>query len=328
MQTKEGINPKVELEKDRVKKITIAELVNKYFEEKLPIKRPNLNSQKQFIRAVTTDIVSIVGHLAVVDIDDHIIRDRVIQPKVKNGSPASARRARINIKLLLAYAVYLKIIKYNPATLIESDRIYQDRPRERHLSLEELGLLLNMVYSAPIKTQHKIAIHLITILLQRKTEITSAQWSQVDFKNKTFTILSTKTGNELLIKLPEQAIKLLEIQKELSLNSKYVFPSRNSLSKPISHNTLNYILMPIISNKIKDVVIHDLRITGATLLGEFGYPVEVIEDSLNHSKPGIQKVYHRSQYITQREQMLHDYANRIDKLIMPELLPYGKHFVI
>lgn len=329
LKIRDGVNLKEEIEREKSKGITIIELANKYFSEQLSLKRPNLNSQKQFIRAVNTDILQTIGNYPVANVDDDLIREKVIQPKIKGGSPASARRAKINIKLLLDYAIEeLKIIKYNPATLIKSERIYKDRPREHYLTLEQLGSLLNIVYSAPIRTQHKIALHLIAILLPRKMELLAAKWSQVDFQNKTFTIMSTKTGNNLLVKLPEQAIKLFEIQKELSANSEFIFPSRNSLTKPISHNTLNYILRPLLQNRINDFVVHDLRRTGATILGEFGYPVEIIEASLNHTKFGIQKVYHRSQYLEQRQRMLQDYADKIDKLIMPELLPYDKYFAI
>ena len=94
----------------------------------------------------------------------------------------------------------------------------------------------------------------------------------------------------------------------------------------MSHNTLNYLLQPLLKGRIPDFVVHDLRRTGATNLGELGYPMEVIEAALNHTKAGIQKVYHRTQYVEQREKMLADWANKIDALIMPELLPYGKYF--
>ncbi|MBP9742294.1 MAG: site-specific integrase [Burkholderiales bacterium] len=189
-------------------------------------------------------------------------------------------------------------------------------------------MLLNLVYSSPIRTQYKIAIHLITLLLPRKLEIQNATWEQVDFKNKTFTITDSKMGTDLLIKLSTQAVQLFKIQKTLAGNSSYIFPGRNLTDKPMSHNTLNYVLRPILKNQIEDFVVHDLRRTGATNLGELGYPMEVIEAALNHTKTGILKVYHRTQYIEQRDKMLADWANKIDALIRPELLPYDKYFPI
>ena len=328
-QIKSGINPREEIERDKRKGMTIAELAEKYIAEQLHLKRPNENSRNQFIRAVNVDIVRTIGNLAVIDVDDDIIRNKVIKPKLDAGSPSTARRAKINSKLLFEYAIdELKLLKYNPASIIKSGRIYQDKPREKYLTMNELGLLLNIVYSAPIRTQYKLALHLIALLLPRKLEIQNARWSQIDFSNKTFTIVDSKMGTDLLIKLPEQAVELFKIQKKLSADSEYIFPSRNNPNKPMSHNTLNYLLQPLLINRIKDFVVHDLRRTGATNLGEFGYPVEVIESALNHSKPGIQKVYHRTQYLEPRALMLADWANRIDKLIAPELLPYGKDYII
>ncbi len=328
-QIKNGINPKEQLELDKKKGMTIGELAEKYFTEQLGLRRHNENSRQQFVRAVNTDIVRTIGKYAVIDVDDALIRSKIIQPKIDNNSPSTAKRAKINLKILLDYAIEeLKLIKYNPASLIKSGRIYQDRPREKYLTMNELGLLLNIVYSAPIRTQYKIAIHLIALLLPRKLELQNAAWTQVDFQNKTFTIIDSKMGTDLLIKLPKQAIQLFEIQKTLVGDSRYIFPGRNLADKPMSHNTLNFLLQPLLKQRINDFVIHDLRRTGATNLGELGYPMEVIEAALNHTKPGIQKVYHRTQYLEQREKMLADWANRIDQLIIPELLPYGKYFPI
>lgn len=324
---KNGINPKTQTMLDKKKGMTIAELAEKYFIEQLPSKRTNENSLNQFTRAVHADIIEQIGNYAVIDINDDLIREKVIQPKLDAGSPSTARRARSNLKILLDYAIEeLKLIKYNPTTLIKAERIYQDRPRQKYLTMDELGLMLNLVYSVPIFTQYKIALHLITLLLPRKLEIQNATWNQVDFKNKTFTITNSKMGTDLLIKLPKQAVELFKIQKGLARNSNYIFPSKNSIDKPMSHNTLNHILRPLLKNRINDFVIHDLRRTGATNLGELGYPIEVIETALNHTKAGILRVYHRTQYVEQREKMLADWANRIDALIKPELLPYGKSF--
>ena len=74
--------------------------------------------------------------------------------------------------------------------------------------------------------------------------------------------------------------------------------------------------------------VHDLRRTGATLLSESGYPSDYIEVALNHSKGGMKQVYQRSQFIEQRKKMLQDWADRLDALIKPELLPYDKEFII
>ncbi len=113
--------------------------------------------------------------------------------------------------------------------------------------------------------------------------------------------------------------------KSLSEDSEFIFPSRNSLNKAVSFNTLNYILRPLfINTSFSDVVIHDMRRTGASVLGELGYPIEVIEAALNHSKKGIQRVYHRSSYVEQRFEMLQDYADRIDCLLNDDYLFYSK----
>lgn len=322
---KDGVNPKDEIEKEIKKGFTVSELVELYCREQLHLRRNNENSRKQFIRAVNSDIVSKIGSYLVVNLDDDLLRQKVIQPKVADGSPASARRARTNLKIVLDYAVEeLKLIKFNPVLSIKADRIYQDRPRARYLTLTELGEYLNLVYSSPIKTKFKIAVHLIALLLPRKMELLGATWEQVSFEDKTFIIKNSKMGGDLLIKLPWQALELFKIMKGLSEDSEFIFPSRNSLNKALSFSTLNYILRPLfINTSFSDVVIHDMRRTGASILGEFGYPIEVIEAALNHSKKGIQRVYHRSSYVEQRLEMLQNYADKIDNMLNDHYLFYN-----
>ena len=66
-----------------------------------------------------------------------------------------------------------------------------------------------------------------------------------------------------------------------------------------------------------------MRRTGVSILGEFGYPIEVIEASLNHSKKEF-NVYHRSSYVEQRLEMLQNYADKIDNMLNENYLFYNK----
>nr|HMT03411.1 hypothetical protein [Burkholderiales bacterium] len=65
-----------------------------------------------------------------------------------------------------------------------------------------------------------------------------------------------------------------------------------------------------------------------TILSERGYPSDYIEAALNHSKGGIKQIYQRSKFIEQRKEMLQKWADILDSLITPELLPYDKTFII
>ncbi len=328
----QGINPNTTKLETKIKHITISDLANQYFKKRLPLVRTKEDSSKQFIRAVNNDIIAIIGNLKLIDVTDETIYDKLIIPKIENGSPSVARRIRNNLKLLFDFAIENRLIQQNPAIKIKTSHIYRDKPRSRHLSINEIKIFLDIMYQAQIKTQHKIALHLSLLLLTRKTELIHATWDHVDFIQQTFTIKYSKMNTQLVIPLPIQALKLFTILKKLSQESNYIFHGRSGIKKPISTTTLNWVLRPfnkaMFNNKDDYFTIHDLRRTGATILSERGYPSDYIEAALNHSKGGIKQIYQRSKFIEQRKEMLQKWADILDSLITPELLPYDKTFII
>lgn len=328
-----GMDPKIAEEKEKAKCITLNQLAERYFKECMPSVRTKEASSKHFTQAVKSNILKSIGHMFVPHITDEIIRNKLINPKLESGHPSSAKRIKINLKILLDFAIDLGIIDVNPTAKIKSSKIYSDKPRQRHLSLDEIKTFLNLVYATPTKTPYKFALHLLLLLLTRKTELLHATWDSVDVAQRTFTIKESKMGTQLVIPLPDQAIKMFEKLRLLSQGIKYIFIGRSGINSPISTITLNRMLTPInqqmfSTNKDKYFTVHDLRRTGATVLGELGYPSDYIEVALNHSKVGMKQIYQRSKYLEQRKEMLQKWADILDSLIKPELHPYDKHFII
>ena len=315
-----GINPTELKKQEQAKLITVAQLATSYINERLPIARPKKNSADDFKRAIQKDIVDIIGNTLVKDITIDIIKTKLINTKLANGSPSVARRTKINMQLLLDFAIENCIIDYNPARHIKSDKIYRDKPRKRYLSESEIKIFLNQLYRANIKTQHKLAFHLSLMLLTRKTELIHATWDNIDFSKQMFVIKQSKMDKELVIPLPHQAVTMFEMLKNLSSGSEYIFIGRGGIHQPISSTTLNGVLRPFNifmfgENKDMYFTIHDLRRTAATLLGERGNPSDYIEVALNHSKGALKETYQRSSFLEQRKQMLQEWANWLDSLL-------------
>ena len=328
-----GIDPVIAKSIEQSKLITVATLANRYLTEQMPLVRTKENSKKQFIRTVNKNIVSIIGNTFIHHVTDEVIRNKLIYPKIENGSPSVARQVRNAVKAIFDFAIELGLIESNPTERIKTSKIYRDKPRKRHLTFDEIKIFLNLLYQAPIKTQTKFALHLSLMLLTRKSELTNSTWDQVDFKQHTFTIIESKMDTQLVIPLPNQAIALFKKLKELAQGSSYIFIGRSGIHTPISSTTLNWALKPINQfmfhdNKENYFTVHDLRRTGATLLGEMGYPSDYIEIALNHSKSGMKQVYQRSRFIEQRKEMLQKWADELDKQIEPQFAPYDKHFII
>ena len=60
-----------------------------------------------------------------------------------------------------------------------------------------------------------------------------------------------------------------------------------------------------------DVRLHDLRRTLRTGLAELGVSFEVAERVLNHAMPGLQAVYNRHSYITEKRNALALWAEHV-----------------
>lgn len=315
-------------------KITLNTFAQQFIKERLPVARPKKASYDDFVRKFNTQILAVIGELYVADINDTVIRNQLINPKLSLNRSSMAIHIRDMLKSVLDYAVEKSIIASNPIASAKSYNIASVPSRNRYLTDQEIAQMLQLLYSsATIRTTHKIGIHLLLMLLMRKTELVHATWDNVDFEKSQFIIKDSKMGSQLLIPLPTQALALFKILKDLSEGSEFIFVGKDG-NRPINDDTLNKqnnIINHIMfnCNKAQYFTIHDLRRTGATHLGELGYPSDYIEVALNHTKSGMKQVYQRSQYLEQRKEMLQKWADRLDTLIGDAgLLPYDKKFII
>ncbi len=325
---KTGIDPVLIKQQEKNKHMLFSQFVQLYIQERLPIVRKSINSANNFIRVMESHVIPLIGDYYLVNIDDNAIK-KVMNAKTSLGKYGIARLIRAMLKVLLDYAVEKELIIKNPVGIAKTYNMTASNSRSRFLTDKEIATMMQLIYPSPIiKIKYKIAIHLLLMLLMRKTELIHATWEQLDFEKETFTITTSKMGSQLVIPLPKQAIALFRIMQELSQNSNYIFTGTTD-NLPVHEHTLNkqstiinYLMFS--DNKSQYFTIHDLRRTGATHLGELGYPSDYIEVALNHTKGGIKQVYQRSQFIEQRKEMLQKWANKLDSLISQELLPYGK----
>ena len=332
-----GVNPVIAKQKEKTKKITFAQFVDNYITERVPVVRTTEKSAANFIRVIKNNVLPIIGKYYLTDIDDSVIK-HVIEAKTSNNKFGMARLTRSMLKAMFGYAIEQDLIEKNPVRSSTFYNMASNNTRDRALTTTEVGIVLKTLYASEfIKTKYRVAIHLLLILLLRKTELVHAKWEQIDWKQNTFTLNTSKTGAKLVIPLPTQAISLFRIMQSLSTNTDYIFIGTNNM--PLHEHTLNkqsnIINNLVFGNNIdKYFVIHDLRRTGATLLGEMGYPSDYIEVALNHAKGGVKEIYQRSKFLDQRKDMLQVWADKLDNLIIESddgddrLLPYGKTFII
>jgi integrase len=276
---------------------------------------PANRNPRNIKRVLERDVVPAIGDKQVADVTATDILS--ITDKIKaRGSDQMALQTRNALKRLFAYAIAREKTKFNPAAAVDAKYIATAKSRDVALTPDEMGRLLRSIYSSSMRRSHKLALHLLILCMVRKGELIEAKWDEFDLDKAEWSIPGDRMKKDKphLVPLSPQAVAMFEELKGLASGSDWVFPSRGSLTKPISHSTLN-VAVRTLEHDVRDFVIHDFRRTASTQLHEAGFNSDWIEKALAHETKGIRGVYNRAQYAEQRREMLQWWANFVDSQI-------------
>lgn len=182
--------------------------------------------------------------------------------------------------------------------------------RNRVLSRDELAALLPALRAST--NAHGRAMHLILLTLVRREEAAQARWRDIDFTRGIWTLPATKNGQPHLIPLSRQAVALLRVQRpEQPDPNALVFIS--STGKGLNNWEVATEALQSASGT-DGWHRHDLRRTGATMLGELGVLPDIIEAALNHTviHSPLAAVYNRSRYRPEVAAALQKLADAFD----------------
>jgi integrase len=160
----------------------------------------------------------------------------------------------------------------------------------------------------------KYALKLLILTTVRAGEVCGAEWSEIDFENKRWTIPAKrmKMKRDHVIPLSRQALAILREMENLSGGRKLVFPGRNNPQNPISTNAFLFALKKRLG--YPEATVHGFRSTASTIMNESGlWKVDVIEKQLAHGDPNeIRAAYNRAEYMEERARMLQWWADFLD----------------
>lgn len=240
---------------------------------------------------------------------------------VERGAPATAVHSREVVLQVFRWAIERGQKVENPANLVRSASIAKFEPRDRALTPEEIALMYQYMDRIGTATSVRAAAKLLLLMIVRKSELTNATWSEINFSEALWTIPKErmKRRNPHLVFLSQQALDFFIALKTLAGGSDYVLPSRYDSDLPMSAATINQVLTLIYRLAQKEGVPlgkfgpHDLRRTASTLLHEAGYNSDWIEKCLAHEQKGVRAVYNKAEYRDQRRSMLQDWADMVDE---------------
>jgi integrase len=171
----------------------------------------------------------------------------------------------------------------------------------------------------------RAALRLAALIFQRPGNIRNMEWAWVDLDKAMVTVppeaMKRKKADKIngkphLIPLAHQAVEILRELQPLTGRSRYVFPGARSLARPMSEGTMNAALRRL-DYGTDDHVGHGFRAMAKTMLLErlHGINDALIEAQLGHGKSGpLGSAYDRTEYLTQRREMMQVWADYLDKL--------------
>ncbi len=205
--------------------------------------------------------------------------------------------------------------------------------RKRVLSRDELASLLPALGAS--SRPYAAAMRFMLLTLARREEAGAARWRDVDLKAGTWTIPETKNGEPHTVPLSDQAAKLLRTihaagipQKPKGRRKPGEAPVKPLPPLPLKPDDLIFrtghgTALGKWDHETKTLQKasntegwhrHDLRRTGATMLGEMGELPDIIEAALNHVSihSPLAATYNRSRYRPQVAAALQRLADALD----------------
>jgi integrase len=227
---------------------------------------------------------------------------------VAEGTPTQANRARAALSRFLNWCVERTYIEHSPCH--GTPKPAKENSRDRVLSDDEIKKIYDACrnFGYPFGPLFQILI----LTAQRRGEVSDMRWSELDLKNKTWTIPKERAKNSKAHIVP-LSLPVVTILEEIPrfLYSDFVFTTTGKTSVS-GQGKYKYRLDDILG--VSDWVIHDFRRTAASGMARLEVPPYVVEKILNHISgtfSGVLGVYNQYGYDREKREALNKWADYV-----------------
>ncbi len=324
---------------------TVRQLVDEY----LARSAKDLRSHDEIKRILERDVVPAWGSRKAKAINrrDVIL---LLDGIVDRGSPVMANRTLNWTRRMFNFAASRDVVERNPCVGVEAPG--REIERERVLSDAEIVGLWKGLSKASVTDSVRLAAKLVLVTGQRPGEVAEAAKSEFDLDDQriwTIPAERTKNGRGHVVPLAPFAVELIRNAFEANPNSKWLCPGRVE-DQPLTSRALGkaFLRNPAelgipaphspakapspgspeaiaLRRERRRVAFtpHDLRRTAATRMTELGFTRFIIDRILNHTEPGVGRVYDRYQYLREKRAALEAWAVRLEEIIAGREVRHG-----
>jgi len=290
---------------------TVAAFADEYMERWA---KPRKRSWKEDLRILNKDILPVWKRRKMRDItrrDINLLLDGIMD----RGAPESANRTHALIHKMFNFALSRDVVPFNPCAGIGKPA--KTRQRDRVLTDDEVRTHWHGIMESSLSLGSRVALLLQLTTAQRKGEIVSMRWDEINGEWWTIPAVKAKNGLAHKVPLTPQALSLLERMKDA--DSEWVFPSpRNSrhvTPESVDHALRRYLERASIHKDAGWFTPHDLRRSSATKMTEIGISRLVVSKILNHAETGVTAIYDRNSYDREKRQALETWGRRLDAIL-------------
>ncbi len=280
---------------------------------------------EKWLRGLTKDVFPYLGSLPIATITAAMLLNTLRRVE-QRGTIDTAHTLRQTTGQVFRYGIQTGRCDRSPATDLQGAlKSLTVKNMAAILEPVKVGELLRAIDAYSGQPITKTALILSALLFQRPGNIRQMEWAWIDFEAAMMTIPSESmkrrkdqkiNGRPHFVPLAPQALTQLKDLQPLTGHGRYVFPSLLTGERPMSDNTVRTALRRMGYPK-EEMSAHGFRAVARTLIAERlpGIAADVIEAQLAHGKSGpLGMAYDRAEYMDQRQAMMLEWANYLDKL--------------
>jgi len=215
------------------------------------------------------------------------------------------------VKTVFRFALSRDWIEASPIEGIAKPK--DESERDRVLSMDEIKRIWIASDLSGFPFGHYLRLLLLTA--QRRTEVASMRWSDIDLEAATWTLSAAETKSERthLVPLSAPAVSLLEALPRLG---DYVFTTDGETHyKGYSKGKAQLDqFLAATGGALEPWTLHDLRRSAATHMVRLGVTETTVARVLNHARQGVTaRVYALHSYAPEKRHALNLWANEVTK---------------
>ncbi|MCI4231987.1 tyrosine-type recombinase/integrase [Dickeya dianthicola] len=293
----------------------------------------------RLLASMNNHLFPVIGHLPVTELKTRHFID-LLKGIEKKGLLEVAARTRQHLCNIMRHAVHQELIENNPAANL--DGIIAP-PVKRHypaLQLERLPELLASIEDYKQGRElTRLAVSLTLHLFIRSSELRFARWSEIDFRNKIWTIPATreaipgvrysgrgaKMRTPHIVPLSRQSVAILKQIREISGHQELIFPGDHNRYKPMCENTVNKALRVMGYDTKDEICGHGFRAMACSALMESGlWAQDAVERQMSHQeRNSVRAAYiHKAEYLDARKAMMQWWSDYLDTNREEYVAPY------